>query len=67
MNCYVGGIKCKLVVQKSIVIFMRKGTNLSSRNLNIGFATKCEVQGFMRPRMCLGVKHTFTNGEKCKG
>ncbi len=32
------------------------------RNLNIGFATKCEVQGRMRPKVCLGVKHTLTNG-----
>jgi hypothetical protein len=25
------------------------------------------VQGPMRPRVCLGVKHTLTNGGKCKG
>jgi hypothetical protein len=37
------------------------------RNPNIGFVTKCEVQGPMRPRMCLGVKQTLTNGEECKG
>jgi hypothetical protein len=36
-------------------------------NLNIGFAIKCEMQRPMRPRVCLGVKHTFTNGGKCKG
>jgi hypothetical protein len=35
-------------------------------NHNIGFVTKCEVQGPMRPRVCLGVKHTFTNGENAK-
>jgi hypothetical protein len=37
------------------------------RNPNIGFVTKCEMQGPMRPIMCLGVKHTFTNGGECKG
>ncbi len=36
------------------------------RNLNIGFTTKCEVQGPMRLRMCLGVKHILTNGGECK-
>jgi len=35
-------------------------------NLNIEFATKCEVQGPMRPRVCLGVKHIFTNGENAR-
>jgi hypothetical protein len=37
------------------------------RNLNIGFVTKCEMQAPMRPKMCLGVKHIFTNGGECKG
>ncbi len=37
------------------------------RNPNIRFTTKCEVQGPMRARVYLGVKHTFTNGGKCKG
>jgi hypothetical protein len=36
-------------------------------NPNIGFITKCEVQGPMRRRVCLGVKHTLTNGGECKG
>ncbi len=36
-------------------------------NPNIGFTTKCEVQGLMRRRVCLGVKHTLTNGGECKG
>ncbi len=36
-------------------------------NPNIEFVTKCEVQRPMRPRVCLGVKHTLTNGGKCKG
>ncbi len=36
-------------------------------NSNIGFVIKCEVQGPMRPSVCLGVKHTFTNGGICKG
>jgi hypothetical protein len=29
--------------------------------------TKCEVQGPMRSKVCLGVKHTCTNGGECKG
>jgi len=28
---------------------------------------KCEVQGPMRARMCLSVKHILTNGRECKG
>ncbi len=28
------------------------------RNPNIGFMTKCELQGPMRPKMCLGMKYT---------
>jgi len=37
------------------------------RNPKIGFASKCEVQRPMGPRVCLGVKHTFPNGGECKG
>ncbi len=37
------------------------------RNPTIRFVTKCEVQRPMRPRMCLGVKHTFINRGECKG
>jgi len=29
--------------------------------------TKCEMQGPMKLRMYLGVKHTFTDGGECKG
>jgi hypothetical protein len=36
-------------------------------NPNIGFVIKCAMQGPMRPRMCLGVKHILTNGGECKG
>ncbi len=36
-------------------------------NPNIGFVIKCEVRGPMRPRICLGVKQTFTNEGECKG
>jgi len=36
-------------------------------NHNIGFMTKCEIQRPMKLKMCLGVKHTLTNGGKCKG
>jgi hypothetical protein len=36
-------------------------------NRNIGFATKWEVQGPMRLRVCLGVKDILTNGGECKG
>jgi hypothetical protein len=38
--------------------------NFKCHNPNIGFAIKCEVQGSIRPKMCLGVKHTLTNGAK---
>jgi hypothetical protein len=34
---------------------------------NIGFTIKCEMQGPMKPKVCLGVKHTLTNGGECKG
>ncbi len=37
------------------------------RNPNIRFATKSEVQGPMRAKVCLGVKHTLTNEGECKG
>jgi hypothetical protein len=37
-------------------------TKSSCGNFNIGFTIKCEVQGPMRLRVCLGVKHTFTIG-----
>jgi hypothetical protein len=37
------------------------------RNRNIRFMIKYEVQGPMKPKMCLGLKHTFTNGGECKG
>jgi len=36
-------------------------------NPNIGFATKCERQAPMRPKMCLGVKCILTNVGECKG
>ncbi len=36
-------------------------------NLNIRFATKCEILGPMRPMMCVNVKHIFKNGGECKG
>jgi hypothetical protein len=36
-------------------------------NRNIGFTTKCVVQRSMRPKVCVGVKHTLTNGGECKG
>ncbi len=36
-------------------------------NPNLGFTTKCVVQGPMKARVSLGVKHTLTNGEECKG
>jgi hypothetical protein len=36
-------------------------------NPNIGIVTKCEVPGPMRARVCLGVKHTLTNGGKMQG
>jgi hypothetical protein len=35
-------------------------------NPNIGFTIKCEMQGPMRLKVCLGVKHIFTNGGEMK-
>jgi hypothetical protein len=32
-------------------------------NPNIGFVTKCEMQGPMKLIVCLSVKHIFTNGD----
>jgi len=48
-------------------MFFNKMHNSQCRNLNIGFATKCEVQGPMRLKVCFGVKHILTNGGECKG
>jgi hypothetical protein len=59
------GISCKIC--NYFVIFLSKIKVSLCCNLNIRFTTKCEVQGPMRPRMCLGVEHTLTNGGKCKG
>ncbi len=36
-------------------------------NTNIGFAIKCEVQGTIRLKVCLGLKHTLTNGGTVEG
>jgi hypothetical protein len=36
-------------------------------NLNIGFKTKSEVQGPIKARVCLGVKHALKNEWECKG
>jgi hypothetical protein len=49
------------------VLGMDEGIHDMCRNPNIGFVTKCEVQGPMRLKVCLGVKHTLKNGGKCKG
>ncbi len=36
-------------------------------NPNIGFMAKCEMQGPMRLRVCLGVKHTSHKWGKVQG
>jgi hypothetical protein len=41
--------------------------DLSCCNPNIASTMKCELQGPMRLKMCLSVKHTITNGGECKG
>jgi hypothetical protein len=40
--------------------------HINCHNHNIGFTIKCELQGPMSLRMCLGVKHTFTMGENAR-
>jgi hypothetical protein len=54
--------------QNNIEFFFQTTTTLGCRNFNIGFTTKCGVQGprCEAKRMCLAMKHTFTNGGKCK-
>jgi hypothetical protein len=61
-----------LNIQYNLITFNNNHTCVivydhNCRNPNIGFTTKCEMQGPMRLRVCLGVKHTLTNGEECKG
>jgi hypothetical protein len=54
----------------SNLIFYQSFENLKVVNiatLTLGLRLKCEVQGPMKLKMCLGVKHTFTNGGECKG
>jgi hypothetical protein len=42
-------------------------TLIICHNPNIGFTTKFKVQGPMTLRVCLSVKHTFTNGGRVQG
>ncbi len=43
-------------------------TNTFCCNPNIKFVTKCGKQrAYETKKVCLGVKHTLTNGGKCKG
>jgi hypothetical protein len=60
-------VMCYYVMFLCTTKYDEKHLQAKCHNLNIGFTTKCEVQGTMRARMCLGVKHTFTNGGECKG
>ncbi len=41
-------------------------TNGNLSQPNIGFITKCELQGPMSPTVCLGVKHILTMGESVR-
>jgi hypothetical protein len=59
--------KFKMEIQNENELKINFLFGLKCRNFNIRFVTKCEMQRPMRPRVCLGVKHTFTNGGKCKG
>jgi hypothetical protein len=54
----------------SSLIFYQSFENLKVVNiatLTLGLRLKCEMHEPMKLKMCLGVKHTFTNGGKCKG
>jgi len=51
-------------LNKSSHIF--KSKHVSCPNLNIGFMTKCEMQGPMRPRMCLMWNTLSQMGESAK-
>ncbi len=55
------------MTKKIFMIYPCTITLYLCHKLNIGFATKCEVQRPMRSKMCLGMKHILTNGGKCKG
>jgi hypothetical protein len=60
-NIYVHKVLMNLIVHFSVRF------NRWCHNLNIGFVIKCGMQGPLSQKMCLGVKHTLTNGGECKG
>ncbi len=63
-------IFAKSLIEYEITETTKMNTSIGNdnicRNLNIGFAIKCEVERLMRPIMCLCVKHILTNGGECK-
>jgi hypothetical protein len=56
-----------IIIHKMCYGLLLHSKHVLCRNPNIEFARKCEMQGPMRSRVCLGVKHTLTNGGECKG
>jgi hypothetical protein len=50
-----------------MIINSQKPKEWMCHNLKIGFVIKCEMQGPMKLKMCLGVKHILANGGECKG
>ncbi len=65
----IGMMRNNLIEHKEATMICEESgpSHSKCRNPNIGFVTKCEVQRPMRPKMCLSVKHTLTNGGECKG
>ncbi len=56
-----------IIVHKRCYGFLLHIKHVLCCNLNINFTRKCEIQMPMRPKVCLDVKHTLTNGGECKG
>ncbi len=64
---YSGGdVENRLTAVRWFVLHFKRTVGYY-HNPNIEFATKCEMQRFMRLKVCLGVKHIFRNRKKCKG
>ncbi len=57
-----------IICNKMEVTFLGCIVNFCCHNFNIGFMIKMwSARAHEAKRVCLGVKHIITNGEKCKG